>query len=931
MDPVLINYLKSGQAWVLIGSGPSSEMGYPPWGDLAAVATQTIRLEMPGQDRRPLEKALHRKNYPEVFEEAQRILGAPRLLQALRGNLTPKRSGKIYQLMAEWPVPVYLTTNYDDEIQTHLTRAGETFLAYSNSEDDMGLLSPETTGLIVKLHGTLRSEKGLILTTTQYKEIDESEQWSYWRIKMTSIFQMSKIIVVGHSLTDNNIRHLLSAAKKGAAVDNPICWIAPNVPEDMVRQYLERFRIRVISYDNRDGGHRNLYRLVENLSEFVPPRTTVQIKPSVAKIAASPLGQDAAAPGFYVFNRLAALDNFEEQRADIILAAMESAMPTLSKGGDFTLKHAFEVSGWPTHEPVPAELEDQVRTRALAKGLISPRDKLFLVGESATAIAQENRRRFEHMSNLFKQSLELRAKNKFPMITQSEARRISNDIEASLTGYFREGGLSLTTTLFSETNTKSATVPSSIIKFINDSSAKYPSLLMRQVFSTISVDTFVSAGPAERDYLGRICQGFFAYHSLGVFGKLAIKRLEKAKDSVWLVDSNAQIPALALHAPTHTLFADTIRRLNGAGVRFFTTDKLFRETFRHLGFAIGQVKTHGPDSPEIIAAANGESPFLKSNQFLQGFLNWRALQDSSDWNGYLYEIFGKRRPTYDDAKGALEAIGIEVVSLDVWPGFLEEDLKEANSYTEEIVKIWTGKLPSGDEALESPDLEDSEWWLDPYKKANPEAEALLITKHEREGTYHMISADEQQSDAWFISDTSVLNLVDKHLRMITWPTIGFLRFASTLSSASDQSSADNAFQTLLLNCARSGLNIMPEESIMRVFGNRIDQDTIGLSEQLDMYTDIIEEKYGESPEVVLKRISPTNRYVAAVQLANEAAQTQNERLVAAETAAEEAIKRANDAEKRLAKLQKFEEKMIAKASKGKRIVRKQKARIAKKK
>ena len=384
-------------------------------------------------------------------------------------------------------------------------------------------------------------------------------------------------------------------------------------------------------------------------------------------------------------------------------------------------------------EPLPKEFEDQVKARALAEGFIAPRGNEFSVRPKATVSAEENRKRFEHMSSLFKLSLELRVKNKFPTLTQGEAKNISSDIEASLTGYFREGGLSLTTTLFSDqTKAKSTTVPTSIIKFVNESSAKYSSMLMRQAFSTISIDTFVSAGPAERDYLGRII------------------------------------------------------------------------------------------------------------------------------------------------------------------------------------------------------LEDTDWWLDPYKKASPEAEALVVTKHERDGTYHIIGAAETPSDSWFISDTSVLNLVDKGLGIITWPTIGFLRFASTLSAKADQSSADRAFQTLLLNCARSGLNILDEESINRVFGSRIDQDTIELSEELEIYSDIIEEKYGDSPEAVLRRVPPPNRYMAAVQLANEAAQTQQDKLETLEAAAQASLKRAVDAEKRLAKLERFEQQLAVKKKKGKLIVRKQKAKKAKK-
>jgi len=176
-----------------------------------------------------------------------------------------------------------------------------------------------------------------------------------------------------------------------------------------------------------------------------------------------------------------------------------------------------------------------------------------------------------------------------------------------------------------------------------------------------------------------------------------------------------------------------------------------------------------------------------------------------------------------------------------------------------------------------------------------------------------------------------LNITDKGLGTITWPTIGFLRFASTLSGTADQSSADRAFQTLLLNCARSGLNILDEENINKVFGSRIDQDTIELSEELEIYSDTIEEKYGDSPEAVLRRVSPTNRYLAAIQLANEAAQTQQNRVEMLEAANQAAIKRAEAAEKRLARLARFEQQMAVKKTKGKRIARKQKAKQSKKK
>src|SRR5439155_2598093 len=119
VDSVLIDYLKSGKAWVLIGSGPSNEMGYPSWAALASVAETETRLVGRGADFAALDSAVKRKDYPSVFQSAEEILGGSRLRQILQDQLRPSRSGEIYELMARWPVPVYLTTNYDDEIQTN--------------------------------------------------------------------------------------------------------------------------------------------------------------------------------------------------------------------------------------------------------------------------------------------------------------------------------------------------------------------------------------------------------------------------------------------------------------------------------------------------------------------------------------------------------------------------------------------------------------------------------------------------------------------------------------------------------------------------------------------------------------------------------------------------------------------------------------------
>jgi len=127
------------------------------------------------------------------------------LLQHLSSFLPASTTGSIgeniYSHLAKWPVAVYLTTNFDNEVLRHLAIAGEsTFIDSSNSSDHLSRLLPETSGLVVHLHGDLRLETGLILTSSQYQQILNAPEWEYWGAKMTAVFQMNRIIVIGHSL-----------------------------------------------------------------------------------------------------------------------------------------------------------------------------------------------------------------------------------------------------------------------------------------------------------------------------------------------------------------------------------------------------------------------------------------------------------------------------------------------------------------------------------------------------------------------------------------------------------------------------------------------------------------------------------------------------------------------------------------------------------
>lgn len=924
MDSYLVDYLSSSKAWVLVGSGLSIERGYPSWEELALITTRLVSTERPGETFSDLTQAFNRKDYPKVFEEAQDILGVQRLIQNLNNVLKPNTNAKnIYDLLAQWPVPVYLTTNFDDEIQKSLAAAREAYISYNNSEDHLRSLNQETRGAIFKLHGDLRSEAGLILTSSQYHAIENAPEWEYWRTKMTSVFQMQKVVIIGYSLSDPHIKHILERAQRGASFEQPICWLAPDVTLEQSKNYLEGFNIRVIPYSNRDGKHKNLLRLLETISDFVPKRLTISIRQQVKNQIKDNYEDNSAAPGYFVFNTLLSTSDFEEKRVSVMVSAIQSILPKLQSLGQFSIQEALTVAGWPESLTIPADFESNIARQILQENILLSVGEKYIVNPGASEVTKEKWAIFQQLRGRFIKSLTLRVRSKFPSIGE-DAEMIANDIEASLITYFKEGGLTLASTLFSREKI-STNIPPSIIKIIQEASSRYDDILLRQAFFTISIDAFVQAKEAEREYLGRIAQGFFGFHALGAFGNAARERLQTATNTVWLLDSNLQIHTLALASSLNFVFRESFSRLHELGIRLFTTEKLFSEVVNHLLFANHIIKENGVESYYVIAAARGEAPYVKSNTFLDGFIRWQSVSSSPDWETYLFQIFGESgvckdtfftQKDFDAIRNALLKLGIEVVDLEYWPGYRKQDEIDVLGYKERIVSrlLQIAGITS-----------DYDQLADPDKKAAPEAEVLQIINKEREGKYFILRGIEEPSDAWFISDTSMLNAIENGLR-ITWQPEAYLRFTSTLFPAVASESSDQAFEILLTELAKSGINLLDEKVIESVFSKLIDQAELNVSQQRSVYKQLVGDKYSDDPVHVMSRIAPIHRPLAAVQLANEVSRSAIERQQHADNYVERTRLELEKAKQKLAKVEKYRTKIQKREFENKRRKRKNKAR-----
>jgi hypothetical protein len=99
-DKRLIRTINNGRCFVLVGSGPSCEVGYPSWQRLAELTYSELTKIGRVSDSKSYEKYLADKKYPELFRQAERDLGDRiALINLIKSLLTPpaRNQGVLYE------------------------------------------------------------------------------------------------------------------------------------------------------------------------------------------------------------------------------------------------------------------------------------------------------------------------------------------------------------------------------------------------------------------------------------------------------------------------------------------------------------------------------------------------------------------------------------------------------------------------------------------------------------------------------------------------------------------------------------------------------------------------------------------------------------------------------------------------------------------
>lgn len=804
IDRDLVRAINRGTAFALVGSGPSCELGMPSWHTLAQEVASAF------QDQLPLEKAnayLSKKQYPELFGLAVRKVGRNEVLAVLRQNLSEHLPvGETYRLLSRWPIQAYLTTNYDDALLHHLQAEGVTAVTRRNSRDDLSLLHSRCSDIVFKIHGDLSDPDNLVLTDDQYEEFRTHPKREYWKKAIFALLRMVDVVVIGYSLSDPDFNQALEGLKESAAPDHPVFLFACNerVEREAARDFYLKRNIRVIPYDNEDGQHMDLARVLARYDHFIARRG-----PSHVGLPEVDLDQAIIASSLYLFTRLRLDDTqttcIKKAYAALIMTILtqaaeagSSSLPLIQVADDMRRR---------THAAVGVDPQAMNTALSYLHGLGYVEIKGDVV--SATSYGRSCMRSSRNEEKLRREKFLDWCRNflrrNHSALGDEQVQQVLSVFSDALLQAFLTRGLEIARFIYTGTPITKADA-TDILDMINERGATLKEQSCRAGFTELLLAVLESSHDAVKNHLATLCQGYFAYHALGLEPRGAEARLAEAKQKVWILDSSIIIPLLAVDCGNSTFASDLLDRMARLGLEAATTESLFTEVVDHAWWVVRNFENVSPHSPEFLLAASAKAGY-RPNLFLDGFTKWQRRQANPTLHRYMGECLG---PDYQrDLTGAvrkrLEDRSISVKRFEDWPGFHEE--------------MWVAR----DEEL-ADRIRKSREARGTYTGPNQvkaEAEAVLLCGSQ---------------DAAFVSQSGFLNSIGTS-RMVCWKPQTMYQFLTMFSTV--PASEDLLHQCVMHEFLSSGFDIVDSASLAELASPQIHQARMTIEQERSTYSEAI--------------------------------------------------------------------------------------------
>jgi hypothetical protein len=802
LEEDLIKKINSGNAILLIGSGLSIDIGLPSWQQFCILAINESKRLFPSFNYDKAIELVTANKFLEALDIAFDIPNSDQLfhyLQVFLDDSTIFKPNSVYSEILKWPFRIFLTTNFDNAIQIYLDKLRLPFEKKLNSNQDFLTYRTNRVNTIYKIHGDFTHPEDLVCSKKQYDNFQNSPSRNYWRSKLNAILQNDDVIIIGYSLYDPDFREQLTRVKEQLLPDQQIYIFLPNLTKAQQDDLME-YPIFPIYYYNQDGSHKELLRVIKRYSPFIAKRNSGNVGLPIPNIE-----EIEIASNLYTFTQLRLVNNgnstVENAYKILILKILND--PLNYNGLDkFQIIQKLKTSTFSSFD-IDVEAFESALEYLFNQNLISLNNNLYKISNNGK---EKNRRAHEESETIrsqFIKACELFIEEENPGLSQKAKNEIVDCLINGLVNAFKTRGLELSRFSIGGENLDLSD-STDLLNIINSFSYQLSNLDYQNAFIDLMMHIFMHPNPEIKRFLSLISQGFFAFHALGYERRVLAERLEFARNTHWILDSNIIIYLLACNSNNNDYAIDLLTRARNFGINFYTTEMLVKEVIDHLYWAITTLINLPPDSTMFISAAYGYRG-EKSNAFAEGYLVWQKEQSNPSFRQYLLYCF----PQLD-----IEDIEHSIIAkfADFGIGILTENelIQTDNDFLSLRDQKYLPQVIQTRKSLSNYHSED---------QCKAEAEVLVLDKNEYK----------------FLSNSLLLNKISNDL--FVWKPESLYRLLTLLNEIPP--SDDLLHKCMLQDFYQNGIDVIDNDAIRKIASPLLKQSKFSFDQQKEAFVNAI--------------------------------------------------------------------------------------------
>jgi len=577
------------------------EIGLPSWPALVAEVVAEASRQW-AVDSLALQDDLAADRLPQALGRVERGISsaAGEGRSALEGIITrlvadTGRNGNLYKLMAELPVQLFLTTNYDSAFERHLRARGVFPDVFTNTRESLELLDPANyDASIVHVHGSVKHGGQLVITESDYQRVVQAEDFAALRAFLHSHLVGSPLILMGYRLADPDLRTIAQQVAGVIKRKFPVLAILADCDEGDAASFAEHYNVDVLTYDSV-GNHRELAGMLRaTLKWLKSPQVTSITDADALQLSQALYVQEAVKKAGQPLELAAA--------KSLLLAVLAQSAEGLD--ADEALLALKELAGYAgSRQSVLTVIATCVEDGLCVEN--GPRVRLTGQGTDVVSVSG---RKYGRLWDALSDHVQFKVGGEQPL---------GPVLQSVLVDLFSKRAAEAVS--LAVKNQPIDTSSLSLFELVASRAGAIDDAPVRLGFVEYVIDMLRSPSAAQKAVIDHLGRSLFCAHALKLDTDSARLVRNFLRTRVLIVDSNMLISLLAADSPRHESTAELLASCVELGMRLVTTYGFVQEVLIHANWARRFAVEYGNDDTALLAAARGFGVW-DGNDFLSGLI-----------------------------------------------------------------------------------------------------------------------------------------------------------------------------------------------------------------------------------------------------------------------------------------------------------------------